>query len=115
MPHTTDRTTDHALEGWDIGHADKQRWAPWGSHGDAKAKVLAVGDGYHVVLVRADAGYEGEAHVHAHTEFAYVLDGEVRTQGTTMRAGDAYAASIGSEHTDFGTETGATFISIFKL
>ena len=108
-------TTQPDLEGWDIGHVDTADWAPWGSTGDAKAKVLATGDGYYVVLVQADAGYQGEPHVHEHTEFAYVLEGEVRTQGKTMRAGDAYAAAIGSEHTDFTTETGATYVSIFKL
>ncbi len=60
-------TTSHRLEGWDIGHGDDTEWVPWGSTGDARAKVLATGDGYHVVLVEADAGYEGEAHVHEHT------------------------------------------------
>jgi quercetin dioxygenase-like cupin family protein len=106
---------EHTLEGWDIGHADEREWTPWGSGGDAEAKVLASGDGYHVVLVRAGAGYRGDPHVHAHTEFAYVLDGEVRNQGTTMRAGDAYVAAAGSEHTDFATDTGATYLSVFKL
>jgi uncharacterized protein len=108
-------TTTHPLEGWDIGHADRAEWVPWGSTGNARAKVLATGDGYHVVLVEADAGYESEPHVHEHTEFSYVLEGEVRTQGTTMHAGDAYAAAVGSEHTDFGAPTGARYLSIFRL
>ena len=112
---TTTTTTVPSLEGWDIGHLDDAEWVPWGSTGDARAKVLATGDGYYVVLVEAEAGYEGEAHVHEHTEFSYVLEGEVRTQGTTMRAGDASAAAIGSEHTDFAAETTATYLSIFKL
>ena len=106
---------EHALDGWDIGHADDKEWVPWGSTGDAKAKVLATGDGYYVVLVRADAGYTGEAHEHDYTEFSYVLDGECRTQGRTMQAGDAYVAAPDSVHTDFTTETGATYLSIFKL
>ena len=29
--------------------------------------------------------------------------------------GDAYAAAAGSTHTDFETETGATYVVIFKL
>jgi len=117
-PHegaTMTTTAPHTLDGWDIGHAADTDWVPWGSAGDARAKVLATGDGYYVVLVEADPGYEGEPHVHEHTEFAYVLDGEVRTQGRTMRTGDAYAAASGSEHTDFGTTTGATYLSVFKL
>ena len=30
-------------------------------------------------------------------------------------AGDAYVASVGSRHTDFGAVTDATYLSIFKL
>ena len=106
---------EHALDGWDIGHADDKDWVPWGSTGDAKAKVLATGDGYYVVLVHADSGYTGETHEHAYSEFSYVLDGGFRTQGQTMGAGDAYVAAPGSVHTDFTTESGATYLSIFKL
>lgn len=108
----------HSLEGWDISHVSDVQgigWNAWGSTGDARARVLASGDGYHVVEVRADAGYAGDAHVHDHTEFLYVIDGTIRTQGTTMTAGDAYTAAAGSTHTDFTTETGATYLSIFKL
>ena len=108
-------TATHTLDGWDIGHVADQEWVPWGSTGDAVAKVVASGDGYYVVLVRSEPGYEGEPHVHEHTEFAYVIDGEVRTQGRTMGPGDAYVAAIGSRHTDFATPTGATYLSIFKL
>jgi hypothetical protein len=32
-----------------------------------------------------------------------------------MSAGDGYAAAAGSTHTDFETETGATYIVIFKI
>ena len=32
-----------------------------------------------------------------------------------MTAGDAYAASPGSTHTDFAVDTGATYLLIFKL
>ena len=32
-----------------------------------------------------------------------------------MRAGDAYVAATGSVHTDFGTDTGATYLSIITL
>ena len=32
-----------------------------------------------------------------------------------MTTGDGYVASAGSTHTDFYTETGATYLSIFKL
>ena len=32
-----------------------------------------------------------------------------------MDKGDAYVAAAGSTHDDFVTETGATYLSIFKL
>ena len=32
-----------------------------------------------------------------------------------MAKGDAYVAAAGSSHDDFETETGATYLSIFKL
>ena len=32
-----------------------------------------------------------------------------------MVQGDGYAAAAGSTHTDFATETGATYLVIFKI
>jgi hypothetical protein len=104
-----------SLDGWNIGKADEIEWGPWGSRGDAKAKILASGDGYFVALVQADAGYRGDPHEHGYPEFLYVIDGVLRNQGQTMKTGDGYVAATGSTHTDFGTDTGATYLSIFKL
>lgn len=117
---TTTRDTEqptpvHSLAGWAIGHVADVDWVPWGSRGDARAKVLAVADDFYVALVESEPGYHGDEHEHAHPEFLYVVDGELRTQGVTMTAGDAYAAATGSVHTDFATETGATYLSIFRL
>ena len=106
---------EHSLDGWDIAKLDDLEWMPWGSHGNAKAKLLATADGFNVALVVADPGYAGDPHVHGFPEFLYVVDGSVRTQGQTLEKGDGYAASTGSRHTDFVTESGATYLSIFKL
>ena len=73
---------------------------PWGE-GGARAKILGVADGYVVALVEADAGYQGTPHEHAHAEFFYLIDGDVTNQGTTMTAGDGYAAAAGSRHDEF--------------
>lgn len=105
----------HDQTGWNIGHGEGVEWQSWGSRGDARAKVLAVGDGYLVALVRAEPGYRGDPHQHAFTEFSFILDGAFRTQGIDMAAGDAYVAESGSVHTDFETPNGATYLSIFKL
>ena len=107
---------NHSLDGWDFGRHTQRDWTPWGgSSGDARAKVLAVADDYFLTLVEAQPGYSGDAHEHAHPEFLYVLDGQLRTQGVELHAGDGYAAASGSVHTDFATDTGATYILTFRL
>ena len=50
---------DISLDGWDIGRFDERDWSPWGSGGNARAKVLASGDGFYVALVEAEPGYSG--------------------------------------------------------
>src|SRR3954469_9879657 len=101
---------DISLAGWDIGAFDAAPWAPWGSGGKARAKVLASGDGFYIAYVDAEPGYTGDEHEHKATEFSYVIEGSLRTQGTMMNAGDAYVASAGSTHSDFETETGAKYL-----
>jgi anti-sigma factor ChrR (cupin superfamily) len=102
-------------DGWNIGRFDEVEWSPWGSGGNARAKILADGDGYYVALVEADPGYVGDAHTHAAAEFLYVVAGSLRTQGQRMDVGDAYVAAAGSEHQQFDAPDGATYVSIFKL
>ena len=104
-----------ALNGWDINHASDVETVPWGGGDQARAKVLASGDGYVVALVEADAGYRGAPHEHTSTEFLYLLQGRIRTQGRVLGAGGAYVASAGSQHTDFEVEERATYLSIFKI
>jgi quercetin dioxygenase-like cupin family protein len=105
-----------SLEGWNIVDADGSEWFPWvGTAGEARAKVLGSADGYTVMLVEAQPGYRGSPHEHANAEFHYLVSGSVRNQGVAMKAGDGYAAAAGSTHADFETETGATYLVIFKL
>ncbi len=107
--------TQISLDGWDIGKFDDTEWVPWGSRGDARAKVLGSADGYMVVLVEAQPGYRGDPHVHEHAEFSYVIEGTIRNQGVMFGKGDGYAAAAGSTHTAFETETGATYVVIFRI
>jgi hypothetical protein len=39
----------------------------------------------------------------------------VEEGGQTLERGDGYAAAAGSRHDDFRSDTGATYLSIFKL
>ncbi|MEX0664639.1 MAG: cupin domain-containing protein [Acidimicrobiia bacterium] len=106
---------DVSLDGWDIQRFDDVEWAPWGSTGKARAKIIGVADGYMVALVEADPGYTGDAHEHTNAEFFHLIEGSVRNQGVEMKAGDGFAAAAGSTHTDFTTDIGARYLSIFKL
>jgi mannose-6-phosphate isomerase-like protein (cupin superfamily) len=111
---TTSMQSEASTEGWDINRADQLEWVPWGE-GGARAKILGSADGYVVALVEADAGYHGTPHEHAYAEFFYLIDGDVTNQGTTMTAGDGYAAAAGTRHDEFHVETPARYLSIFKL
>jgi quercetin dioxygenase-like cupin family protein len=107
-------TTD-TPNGWNINTDGAGDWIDWGDGDRARAKVLATGDGYLVVLVEAEAGYVGTPHDHTNTEFAYVLTGTLRNQHQVMGPGGAYAAERGTRHTDFETLGPASYLSIFKL
>jgi quercetin dioxygenase-like cupin family protein len=111
----TDITASPSLEGWNIVHAGEVDWIPWGSGGNARAKVLGSADGYVVALVEADAGYVGTRHTHVHAEFLYVVDGHLRNQGRELARGDGYAAAAGSTHDDFEALSPSTYLSIFRL
>ena len=104
-----------SMDGWNLGRFDDADWSPWGSGGNARAKILAQGDGYYAALVEASPAYVGDPHEHSHTEFLYVVDGWLRTQGETLRRGDAFVADAGSKHEQFDTPEGATYLSIFKF
>lgn len=115
MPETSETTVTTATGGWDIAAADAVPWVSWGGDGRARAKVLAAGDGYTMVLVDAEVGYVGAQHEHTHTEFGYVLTGAIRNQGQVLTAGAAFVAQAGSQHTDFEVLQPATYLTIFRL
>ena len=107
---------DISLDGWDIGTFEYIDWTPWGSGGNAQAKVLGVADGFHIVLVEAEPGYKGDPHEHSHPELVYVVEGSLRNQGKEMVKGDGYAAAAGSTHADFEAgEDGATYLIVLKI
>ena len=102
-------------EQWDIRSGLDAPWVPWGGGTKARAKILGEADGYTVTLIEAETGYRGTPHEHAHAEFFYLIDGTVRNQGVDLTPGDAYITAAGSTHTDFATDTGATYTVTFKI
>ena len=113
---TNQLTTDHDLSGWDIGAVAALEWSPWGSRGDARAKVLADGGrllpGPRRGPARATTATPTST---ASPRCSTSCPARLRTQGVEMGPGDAYVAAAGSVHTDFATDGGATYLSIFKL
>ena len=106
---------DNTNIGWDFGLAAEAEWMPWGEGDNAIGRIVAVGDGYHQVLIKAQAGYAGAPHEHEHAEFSYILEGVVKHNGATLSVGDGYAAAAGSTHESFEVITDATYLTIFKL
>ncbi|OUC79335.1 cupin domain-containing protein [Gordonia lacunae] len=108
-------TSSVSTAGWDINPDGTADWVPWGEGDLARAKVLASGDDYMLVLVEARAGYRGSPHEHTSTEFSHVLSGRLRNQGIEMTSGGAYVAAIGSRHDDFEALEDATYLSVFRI
>ena len=77
------------------------------SYTDEQVEAAARAANAHAFIAELPEGYSERA--------AYVVEGTLRNQGQQMKAGDGYAAAAGSTHTDFETETGATYIVIFKI
>lgn len=113
-PETPATPADKTDSHWDFAFAAEATWTPWGSE-KATARIVGTADGYYQVLVRAEAGYRGEAHEHKHAEFSYVLEGKVRHNGIDLGPGDGYAAAAGSKHTTFEALTDASYLITFKL
>jgi hypothetical protein len=104
-----------SLDSWDIRRGTENDWMPWGSQDNARVKILGEADGYTIALIQAEAGYQTAPHEHSYAEFFYLFEGSIRNQRQVMHAGDGYAASKGSVHTEFEVQAPSTYLSIFRL
>ena len=77
-------------------------------------KALGAATGRVIAMFRFAPGYEGASHHHDDAEFSYVLEGDLTANGVLMQAGHAYAAEAGTDHSEFGSPSGATIISVFQ-
>ena len=110
------RTSTHDLAGWDIGAVAALDWAPWGSRGDARAKVLASGDGYFLALVEAEPATDGRsARARLRRDALRPRRHPAHARRGAWARATPTSPAAGSVHTDFTTESGATYLSIFKL
>jgi anti-sigma factor ChrR (cupin superfamily) len=100
------------LTGWAFGDAGQVAWQAFGD--DVEMKVLGAADGKVIALFRFAAGWVGRTHFHEDSEFTYILDGDLVSNGVAMAAGHAYAARAGTTHAEHRTENGCTIVSVFK-
>ena len=108
---TRSSTMNHSLDGWDIGHAETRN----GRRGAVDRRRPGEGPRRRRRLLPDPRRSPGR--IRGRRPRAR-LPRVPRTSSTarcapraSMHAGDGYAAAHGSVHTDFATETGATYLS----
>lgn len=72
-------------------------------------------EGTGMILSRVPPGFVGPPHVHDGLEYLYVIDGSVVSNGRTLTAGSAYIAGSGTDHPEFRSPNGATFVVVFTF
>jgi len=109
---TTETPDTHDTTGWTFGDSDSIDWMTVGDK--VEMKTLADAEGRTIALFRFGAGYVGGTHHHELSEFSYVLDGDLVSNGVPMKTGHAYGVASGTDHTEFRSENGCTLVSVFK-
>jgi len=100
-------------EGWQFTNTNAIDWEDAGD--TSLFKGIGSADGLAFTLSDVPAGYRGRPHHHTHAEFVYVMEGAILANGVLMEVGHGYAAKKGTDHTEFFSENGCKFISVFKI
>lgn len=103
---------DAALPGWVFGDANAMAWQPIGER--IALKMLGHADGKVIAMFKFDPGYAGGAHSHVESEFTFVMEGSVVSNGVLMKTGQCYAVGAGTEHAEFRSDEGSVVLSVFK-
>ena len=77
-----------------------------------RLKELEVNDRYAMILLQLDPGTTYPHHHHSGPEECYVLEGDIRIAGQTLRAGDFHHAAASSTHGVSTTEKGCTLLLV---
>ena len=99
--------------GWMFADSNEVPWQELAP--GVEMKALGAATGRVIAMFRFAPGYEGASHHHDDAEFSYVLEGDLTANGVLMQAGHAYAASAGTTHDEFRTDTGCTVVSVFPV
>ena len=110
---TTETDAIDLPAGWIFSDSTAMEWTEMGP--GVAMKTLGAANGRVIALFKFEAGYVGAPHDHVDAEFTYLLEGTLTSNGVPMEAGHAYAAEAGTTHTEFGTDTGATLVSVFAM
>lgn len=106
-------TVDH--DGFIYNFHNDLPWIPSKIASGIDVKNLGKANGRFMQLVRFQPGASFPSHVHTDAEFIFVLDGEVRQNGTLLSSGWSAVAQAGSHDHTFTSSSGCTFLLIYSL
>ena len=78
-------------------------------------KLIGTAQGTGFILSKIPPGFSGPAHHHDALEYLYVIEGSVISNGKLLEAGHGYIAEPGTQHDEFSSSSGATFVVVFTF
>lgn len=100
-------------EGWIFTDTNTLDW--FTVYTGQQIKQIGMAEGTGMILSRVPPGFSGPPHGHPGLEYLYVIEGSVISNGVTLTAGCGYIAGSGTDHPEFSSPEGATFVVVFTL
>ena len=98
---------------WHIADTNSMEWQV--VEGGQMLKFIGTAKGTGFILSKVPAGFKGPVHRHDGLEYLYVIEGSVISNGTLLKAGHGYIAGPGTQHSEFSSSSGATFVVVFSF
>ena len=98
---------------WHITDTNSMEWQTVA--GGQMLKFIGTAKGTGFILSKVPAGFKGPVHRHDGLEYLYVIDGSVVSNRTLLKAGYGFIAEPGTQHEEFTSATGATFVVVFTF
>ena len=102
-----------SIKKWHFANTNEMDWQVL--ENGQMIKFIGTAEGTGFILSKVPPGCIGPPHYHEGLEYLYVIDGSVVSNGVLLEAGHGYIAESGTEHHEFYSEAGATFIVVFKF